>query len=279
MDITVKINDAFVGTSLTNYAQIKDAKDGQGNPVTDKDSTPGNGFNRGEDDNDSEPVTISQCPTITLTTTPDKIICVGESVVLSATSNVGGTTINWYTTSAGGIPFATTSSGVPLTLSPTQTTTYYLEGVVQANGCKSTRFPIVVTVNIKPEKPVVSGNVQNTCPATTVNLTALTVSAPSTPGGIFEWHVGSSPTSALVSNPTAVGSGQYYLFEKSIFGCYSNPMAVIVNITPCDCQLVFNVTVGSDQEICAGSPVSVSATLSGVATSVVWSSSGTGTFF
>ena len=277
VDITVKVNEDYVGTSLTNYAQIKDAKDGQGNPVSDKDSTPGNGFKKGEDDDDSEPVTISQCPVITLTTTPDKVICVGEVVSLSVTSSVSGATINWYTTPTGGTPFVMTASGAAQTLSPTQTTIYYVEGSLP-NGCKSNRVPITITVNAKPATPVTSGNVRNTCPATTVDLTAITLPTPSTPGGVFEWHVSPASTSALVADPTKVGAGTYFVFEKSVAGCYSNPSAVIVNIIPCDCQLVYGVDAGADQEVCAGTPITVTATISGTVSSITWSTSGTGTF-
>jgi uncharacterized repeat protein (TIGR01451 family) len=60
-DITVTISPSFTGTSLMNFAQIKDAKDKNGNPVKDKDSTPGNGFNKGEDDDDDEPVFLTPC--------------------------------------------------------------------------------------------------------------------------------------------------------------------------------------------------------------------------
>ncbi len=59
VDITVKVDASFTGTTLTNFAQIKDAKDKNGNPVKDKDSTPGNGFNKGEDDDDDEPVNVT----------------------------------------------------------------------------------------------------------------------------------------------------------------------------------------------------------------------------
>ena len=57
--------------------------------------------------------------------------------------------------------------------------------------------------------------------------------------------------------------GKYYLFEKSPAGCYSNPAVIVVNIIPCDCQLVYGVNAGADQEVCAGSPISVTATLTG----------------
>ena len=62
VNIKVKVAASFTSGTLTNYAQIKDAKDGDGNDVTDKDSTPGNGFNNGEDDDSKAPVNISPTP-------------------------------------------------------------------------------------------------------------------------------------------------------------------------------------------------------------------------
>ncbi|MCP1381406.1 SdrD B-like domain-containing protein, partial [Runella salmonicolor] len=59
VDITVKVDASFAGTSLRNYAQIKDARDKNGNTVKDKDSTPGNGFNKGEDDDDDELINVT----------------------------------------------------------------------------------------------------------------------------------------------------------------------------------------------------------------------------
>ncbi len=404
VDIMVMVGSNFTGTTLTNYAQIQDAKDKDGNPIKDRNSTPGNGFLNGEDDADSEPINVSpmplgsigdlvfydtnnngvldanepgvdgvtvelqdslmnpiktvvtanggrylfdslesgqyfvrfiapgdsvfvasnqgsdpakdsnagesgtpgktnaitidtskdvadtlrnnpnidagiapQCPVITLTVTPDKNICVGETVMLSATASVEGTTIRWYYAAIGGTPFVTSTSGENISLSPTSTTTYYLEATT-ADGCKSVRTPITVVVNAKPATPTCTGNVQNTCPETTVDLTAITISPVSIAGGVFEWRVGPSPTSALVTDPTKVAAGNYYLFEKSPAGCYSNPVVIVVNIIPCDCQLVYGVDAGADQEICATSPVSVTATITGATTGITWTTSGTGVF-
>ena len=62
VDVSVQVSASFTGSSLTNYAQIQDAKDGDGKEIEDKDSTPGNGFNKGEDDDDSEPIRVSPTP-------------------------------------------------------------------------------------------------------------------------------------------------------------------------------------------------------------------------
>ncbi|WP_373511664.1 SdrD B-like domain-containing protein [Persicitalea sp.] len=403
VSIKAKVATNFTSGTLTNYGQIEDAKDGEGNEVKDKDSTPGNGF--GEDDADNESVNVSpipygsigdfvwldtnnngiqdpselagvdgltvelqdsamvairttvtknggkylfdsllsgkyfvrfiagagqtfvqpkqgsdptkdsdagasgvpgktkvitidtskpvsdtlrnnpnidagiapQCPTITLTVTPDQEICVGETVMLSATSNVPGVTIKWYYAAIGGTAFATTTSGQMLSLSPTSTTTYYLQAMTE-QGCMSDRTPITVIVNAKPATPTCIGNISNVCPDSTVDLTKITISPISIAGGVFEWRVGPSTTSALVTDPTKVKAGKYYLFEKSPAGCYSNPAVIVVNIIPCDCQLVYGVTVGADQEVCAGLPISVTAVVTGTATGVTWTTTGTGTF-
>ena len=61
VNITVKVSPTFTGTSLTNYAQLQSAKDDKGNVnPTDPNSTPGNGFNNGEDDASSISVTVNK---------------------------------------------------------------------------------------------------------------------------------------------------------------------------------------------------------------------------
>jgi hypothetical protein len=78
-----------------------------------------------------------------------------------------------------------------------------------------------------------------------VNLTALAATlTPSVSGGVFEWHVSNSSSSALVSNPNDVGAGNYYLFERSPADCYSTGSIVTVNIqTCCSAQVCIPVTV------------------------------------
>ncbi|GAB2800649.1 hypothetical protein GCM10027275_53410 [Rhabdobacter roseus] len=408
VSILVRVDPSFTEGTLVNYAQIKDARDEEGDEIEDVDSTPGNGFDKGEDDDDSEPVEVvpapvrygsigdyvwrdlndngvqdigepgvpgvtvelqdsamvairmtvtdadgkylfdslpsgkyfvkfyastdesfvetnqggdptkdsnagesgtpgktnvitidvakavsdtlrnnphidaglkplPQCPTILLTVSPDRTICVGDTVQLSGTTDVTGTTINWYAEAMSGDAFATTTSGQLLSLSPTMTTTYYLEGTL-GESCVSPRLPITVVVNAKPATPSIAQNTINECPDVTADLTAVILPPLSTVGGAFEWHVGPSASSALVTDPTQVGNGTYYLFERSAADCYSSPAAITVNIESCDCQLALGVSVGADQEVCAGDSVLLTATLTGAATSVTWTTSGTGTF-
>ena len=84
-----------------------------------------------------------------------------------------------------------------------------------------------------PNAPILTANSKsNVCPATTADLTSLQPAVVS--GQTYEWHTVSSNPSAntLVSNPTQVSGGTYYLYSKST--CYSPAsQPVIVTITVC----------------------------------------------
>lgn len=105
----------------------------------------------------------------------------------------------------------------------------YYATVRSTNGCTSLAS-IQVTLT-GPKTPSVA-DVVNQCPASTVNLIAWQP-RPSTIGGVFEWHISNNATSPLVNNPTTVGAGTYYIFEKSINGCISNADSVKVIIQSC----------------------------------------------
>ncbi len=263
--------------TLTNIAEITDAKDPDGNPVTDIDSTPGDRV-PGQDDQDGEVITIGKKPCVDITVIVSKgdSICAGVTTRISATSL--GNKINLYLTPIGGTPFTTINSGEFYTVRATTTTIYYAEAISPDGKCKSERIPIIIVVNARPETPTCIGNVTNTCPVETVDLTKITISPISLSGSVFEWHTGASPTSPLVTDPTKVGAGKYYLFERSEFGCYSNPMVVTVTIQSCECANVPTIDAGRDQAICSGDTIFLRATIGGSATAATWTTTGTGRF-
>ncbi|MEN9416095.1 MAG: hypothetical protein RLZ62_2399, partial [Bacteroidota bacterium] len=73
----------------------------------------------------------------------------------------------------------------------------------------------------------------NWCPATTIDLTS--VQPPAVSGYSYQWRTGNLPTSTVVTTPSAVGAGTYYLFLKQDgLECYSPASApVVVTIPPC----------------------------------------------
>ena len=178
---------------------------------------------------------VTSCDT-TLTLT-DTTICSGASTNLFALANgVKGT----LTYSTDGTIWASLIS--PTNVTPSVTTTYFVK-----DSLSSTCIDIdtlVITVNPTPTAPSVTTPQIANCPVTTIDLTALSAAlTPSVVGGVFEWHVSNSSSSAIVSNQTAVGAGTYYLFETSPAGCYSTDKAVDVQLKCCPLNTCVPITI------------------------------------
>ena len=177
------------------------------------------------------------CPTVNAPTNPNApSICEGATTPALTASVGAGETIDWYALSTGGAALASATT----TFTPTGTLThgtytYYAEARNTTTNCVSNaRTPVTLTVGQIPTPPSVTTPQIANCPATTIDLTALSAGlVPSVSGGVFEWHVSNSSSSAIVSNQTAVTTGDYYLFEKSPIGCYSTGSKVHVQISSC----------------------------------------------
>ncbi|QKZ15867.1 DUF11 domain-containing protein [Spirosoma sp. KUDC1026] len=217
-----------------------------------------------------------RCPTnFNLIVSSNTTVCVGGTAQLIASTSAPGASIRWYLSATGGTAIDTVASGAPFTVVPVATTTYYAEAV-SADGCASTRLPVTVTVT-DLAAPVIAGTAQNVCPATSVNLTTVQITN-QLPGLTYEWYTSiNRAPGTQVTNLTSVGTGNYYLFARSA-DCYSDPTVLSVNIIDCNCQNVAGVTVGPGVAVCAGDIIPLRAILSGSATSVTWSTNGSGTF-
>lgn len=80
-----------------------------------------------------------------ITSVTDGDNCGPGTVTLSATSNLGGASFNWYDSETGGSLLANTPTGTYTTPALTTTTTYY---VTAQNGCETlVRVPVVATIN------------------------------------------------------------------------------------------------------------------------------------
>lgn len=209
-----------------------------------------------------------------------KTICGGETAKIGLEGPVVlGVSYAWFNTANATTPFATTQS---IDVTPAITTTYFVETTsVVPGACTSKRGSVMVTVNPKPENPVVVSTLSNDCTKNllTVNLSDAYTTIPS--GSVIEWHVANNPTSAIITNTTTVGAGTYYAFAKSTTaGCYSGGVAVTVIITPCNCQNPATVSVSPIAAVCGSTSaiIQLGATIGGGATSGTWTSNGTGTF-
>ena len=202
-------------------------------------------------------------PTIVCSATS---ICQGIQITLTG-SNCSGTIV-WNDGQVGNV----------ITAKPNATTKY--TAICKLDKCESGKSnEITVTVGAGATTPKTK-NLNNVCPFTTVDLAS---GVTSTSTGVYEYHTGVLPTSPLVSNPNAVGTGTYYVFEKTGSGCYSAPgvINVFVNAdcTPVDCaKTPATASAGADATICAEKTYKLAGTFGGAAKFVTWTTSGTGTF-
>lgn len=96
----------------------------------------------------------SACPSPTGVAASPTTVCIGSPVTLSATLPSGTTTINWYTTSTGGTPIATTSSSSTTYTPPSPGTyTFYAEATGAGGGSTVNNFSYtgaVQTLTLQP---------------------------------------------------------------------------------------------------------------------------------
>lgn len=191
--------------------------------------------------NASDAVVVTVNPLPAVTASADQNICTGDAVTLSATGVVGN--LVW---SPGG---ATTSS---ITVSPTSTTTYT---ATTTNSCGTATDNVVVNVSQQPAVAV--SNDQSICPGNSVTLSTMGVV------GNLVWSPSGATTSSITVSP---GSTTTYTATASNT-CGSASDAVVVTVDPLP-----SVTASSDESICAGDVVTLSAT--GITGNLLWSPGG-----
>ncbi len=185
-------------------------------------------------------ITVYQLPTVIANVTPQSI-CPGESIDLSTTViNSAGNTLSFYTTETGGT--ALTGSIV----SPTATTTYYVEAQ-NSNNCMSlTRTP--VTVTLKTGTAITAQPAAPSSPVGVNNSFSLSVTAEGN-DLTYQWYkkgYGETTFSALAGatsasytvNPTAASDyGQYYVEVNGDCGTAQTSNIVTVYILSQDATL------------------------------------------
>jgi uncharacterized repeat protein (TIGR01451 family)/gliding motility-associated-like protein len=196
----------------------------------------------------------NECNSITSVTASDDNICVGELSMVKAISS-DGSDIKWYLTPTGGTPLFTTGSNEEYKVEPTTNIVYYAElSTLSDPDCPNVRLPLVIQVNARPLNPTCSESV-DICSDEKINLNDYIINAVTTPGGTFEWRTGPFVTDPLVANPTSVGPGKYYLFEKSGTGCFSNPAILNVKGKTCDKFIDITLRKTADKRLVARNDV------------------------
>lgn len=161
-------------------------------------------------------LTIQGSPlTPTVTVVGTTILCPGDSVTLQAPAGSGYLWSNRAKTDR----IVVKTGG-----------TYSVQ-LLDPDGCASVKSAdVTVTVSQPVPSPLVA-NLRNTCPALVADLTSAL--SGTVAGRGYEYRIGPSASSRIVTRPDSVGAGTYYIFGKAKGGCLSAPAAVTVTIRNC----------------------------------------------
>jgi gliding motility-associated-like protein len=158
-------------------------------------------------------------------TATDNEICAGESTTISASGPSSDVNYTVYTQASGGTSAGTT----PLAVTPSETTTYYIETVnnLDPNCVSITRTPITITVNPAPTANASSNS--PICIGQDLNLTSDAVV-----GGTYSW-TGPNGFTSDQQNPTInsaqIINGGTYSLTIIQNGCPSNVSTIDVTIS------------------------------------------------
>ena len=185
----------------------------------------------------STSVTVNPAPATPTVTANPNTICYGQSSTINATGT-GASSFQVYNSSTGGTMLGVT----PLSVSPTATTTYYIQAV-SSQGCVNTggRVPITITVNPTPNASASSNS--GICAGQTLQLNA-------SGGTSYQWsgpnNFTSNQQNPSIPNVTTSAQGIYTVTVYNSYGCSSTASTnVVINSLP-------NATISSNSPVCSG---------------------------
>ena len=163
--------------------------------------------------------------------------CSGSSPTVADLSATG-TSIKWYSVSVNGAAL-TTAAVLP-------SGAYYASQTI--DGCESPRTAVTVTVHTGVAQATITGNASNTCPATTVALTATATGATT-----FTWYRNGSPVQNDASSAYTVTSSGSYTVQGKNANCTgtTSPSEVVtirgcINVPGCTGLYLYQATSAND---------------------------------
>jgi gliding motility-associated-like protein len=200
----------------------------------------------------TDQATVSVLANAPINAGQDVSICIGAATTLTAT---GGVTYSWNSGLGAGNGFS---------VSPTSTTTYTVVGTDAAN-CQGTDL---ITITVNP-LPIVNGGVDQTvCAGTSITLSGSGAST-------YSWNNGAINGTSFVPSATTT----YTVTGTSASGCTATDQ-VLVTVNPLP-----TVNAGSDQTVCTGTSVTLTASgastyswSGGISNGVVFTPSATTTY-
>lgn len=195
---------------------------------------------------------------LNMTVTPtSQSICSGQATAITMSSTTPNTTYAWTVAQSGTSGGANGSgSTIAQTLTATGTTpgtaTYTITPT--HGSCPGTPQTVVVTVN---PAPIINGGAdQSVCAGSPVTLTGTGGAA----GATYTWNNG--VTNGVPFTPTATAT--YTVTSQGTGGCAgTDQVLVTVNALPV-------INPGADQSVCAGAPVTLTATGTPSTTVFTW---------
>lgn len=206
-------------------------------------------------------VTIDPIPTTPTATASPATVCAGVSSTLTAAGGAGSGTYTWWSAATGGTQLG---SGNTFAVSPTGTTTYYIQSADATTLCPSLRGSVTVTVNATPVAN--AGTDVERCQGTAINL-AGSITNPGACGPPSQtWSIVSgtgtfSNANSLTSTftPTSSGTITLRLTPCSPGGCTPVADDVVLTINPSP-----TVTASAtDPDICPNQITDLNALVTG----------------
>ncbi|MFZ9504015.1 MAG: malectin domain-containing carbohydrate-binding protein, partial [Cyclobacteriaceae bacterium] len=204
-------------------------------------------------------VTVNASPVITTVVASKDKICVGESSTITVTGSLGSAS-SWalFATNCSGTALASNAQGV-FSVSPTQTTTYFIKAVGTCSdqiACRS----VEIVVSAVPSLTSVTSDKTEVCKGGSVTLTTSGTLGAATSWGLFKDSCSGTP---LASN----ASGVFVLtpeitttyFVKPIGSCADNVQCKSVKVTVLD-NPVFTSVSSDVSQICSGGSATLRVT-------------------
>jgi hypothetical protein len=197
-------------------------------------------FNGCTSDSTSTTITVNPLPTKPTITTPSQNICVGGSLIISASGCNNGV-YQW----TGGL------TGSSITVSPTNTISTYKVACKVSNCVSDSSIVVTITTVAKPAMPTITSPTNSSiCGGTNVSLTASACT-----GGTLNWTSGLTGTSITVA-PISTKS---YKVVCTINGCSSDSSsAVTITVSPKPARTTISSTGNT---ICQGTNVILTASV------------------
>jgi large repetitive protein len=214
-------------------------------------------------------VNINPTPAAPVITSPINYCAGASPTVLTATKAATTDVLYWYTTATGGT--GSTTAITPSTAS-VGAANYYVSAKTSLN-CEGPRAVIVVNTNAIPSAPSVSSPLNLCKGATAAPLTATKAATNDT----LYWYNSAIGGTGSITAPTpstaSLGSTNYYVSAKSVFGCEGLRSLITVEVNP----LAAAPTVTSPLSYCMNATASILTATAGATTDTLyWYSVATG---